>query len=223
MKAKPLSLITPPTEPTKEALEVTWISHVLVPLAQNLAGGAAVAGLYWIGYEASKTWVDLGAEPDVVWLWAKLAGGAVACAATFVRFFADDFGIVTAAYRAGQRSRDAEINALQLELQAAVATANLDPTSAQRRRTEVVQRARKDAERLLEVHFGGDSTARSAMVSRGMGQRDWERAMRLLRAAGAMSEDGVMIAKSPRQAIKAIEARLTHDQEHGGSFTPAWQ
>lgn len=217
MKSKPLSLLSSPEQEVREEIEVTWASHVLIPLAQNLAGGAAVGGLFLIAVIAA------GWSADDLSLWAGLAGGAVSCTATIIRFFADDFGIVWAAYQSGQRSRDSEVNALQLQLQDALSTAHLDPSSAQQKRTEAMHRARRDVQRILEIHFGGETTTRAAMHARGMGQRDWERAVRLLRAAGCIDENGAMLVRSPQQALKAIETRLNDDSERGGKFNPSWQ
>lgn len=217
MKSRPLSLLSNPEQEIREEVEVSWASHVLIPLAQNLAGGVAVSGLFLIASHA------LDAPFDIVSLWAGLAGGAVSCTATIIRFFADDFGIVWSAYQAGQKSRDSEINALQLELQSALSSAHLDPSSAQQKRTEMMQRARKDVQRILDIHFGGENTTRVAMLARGMGQRDWERAMRLLRAAGCVSEDGTMLVRSPKQALQEIDLRLNDDHGMGKKFTPAWQ
>lgn len=216
MKSKPLSLLSSPEQEVKEELEVTWASHVLIPLAQNLAGGVAIAGLCMVAVIAASQPID------AFILWAGLAGLTVACVATFIRFFSDDFGIVWAAYKAGQRSRDPEINGLQLELQSALSSAHLDPSSAQQKRTEAMQRARKDVARILEIHFGGERTTRAAMEARGMGQRDWERAMRLLRAAGCVDENGSMLARSPQQALRSIEARLNDDSDRGRNYSPAW-
>lgn len=223
MKTRPLPLLTNPAEPISEELEVTWASHVLIPFTQNVLGGLAVAGLCWVCTVGVGKYFLWQVILDELKFWCLVAGGLVTCVATIIRFFADDFGIVWAAYRAGQRSRDSEVNGLQLELQAALSAAHLDPTSAQQKRTEAMQRARKDVSRILDIHFGGETTTRAAMHARGMGQRDWERAMRLLRAAGCVDENGVMLARSPQQALKAIEARLNDDTGRGGKFTPAWQ
>lgn len=219
MKSKPLSLLSSPEQEIKEEIEVTWISHFLIPIAQNLAGGLAVAGLCLVLV------IALGFDVDAFILWAGLAGGAVFCTATVIRFFADDFGIVHGAYQAGRRSRDGEVNALQLQLQDALSTAHLDPSSAQRKVTEQAQRARRDVQRILEIHFGGETTTRAAMQARGMGQRDWERAVRLLRAAGCIDENGAMLARSPQQALRAIDSRLNDDQAFAGNgrYSPAWQ
>lgn len=216
MKNMPLSLLSSPDREIKEEAEVTWASHLLIPLTQNAAGGVAVAGLCLVAVVAA------GFDVDAFALWAGLAGGTVTCTATVIRFFADDFGIVNGAYQAGRRSRDPEVNGLQLELQSALSAAHLDPSSAQQKRTEQMQRARRDVQRILEIHFGGEATTRTAMHARGMGQRDWERAVRLLRAAGCINEDGEMMARSPHQALKAIDERLNDDGSRGRNYSPAW-
>jgi hypothetical protein len=216
MNNKPLTLVASPNQEAPEPIEVTWASHVLIPLAQNVAGGVAVAGLCLVAVVAANQDIEAFA------LWAGLAGATVACTATVIRFFADDFGIVWGAYQAGQRSRDSEINALQLELQNVLSTAHLDPTSAQRKLNDQARNARRDVQRVLEVHFGGEATTRAAMQAKGMGQRDWERAMRLLRAAGCIDEQGTMLARSPHQALKAIDSRLNEDGSRGRNYSPAW-
>lgn len=200
-----------------------WASHVLIPLAQNIAGGAAVAGLGAMGVAAWGANVD-----GVAGLWCAFGGAAVTCLITITRFFGDDIGLITAAYRAGQASRDAQIAALQLELRAshdaqAAAEATGTQTSIEQRRMEKIERARRDAIRILEVHFANDSTSRSAMAKRGMGQRDWERAQRLLVAAGMANDTGDVIAGSPKQAIRAIDGVLANLANKGKTYQPAWK
>lgn len=201
----------------------TWASHVLIPLAQNVAGGAAVAGLGAMGVAAYGLPVDSDAG-----LWCAFGGAAVTCLITITRFFGDDIGLIAAAYRAGQHSRDAQIAALELELRAsrdaqAAAEADGNQATTDKRREEFRQRARKDAATIVAVHFDGDSIARSAMSKRGIAQRDWERAMRLLKMAGVVNGDGNMIATSPAQAIRAVDARLASSADKGKTFQPAWK
>ena len=64
------------------------------------------------------------------------------------------------------------------------------------------------------------------MVARGMGQRDWERARRLLQGAGVIAGDGRFIRPTPAEAIQQLHDRFTKDTKHSGkqnAFTPAWQ
>jgi hypothetical protein len=174
-----------------------------------------------IQYARAMPWDMDGAR-----VWCGLAGGAVACVATVIRFFGDDLGLMAAAYKAGQASRDAEINNLHLELRAirdARNAAQAGGASAERREQEFMQRAKADAAKLIAVHFNGDSIARDAMKQRGMGQRDWERSMRLLKASGVMNEDGEITVRAATLATKAIDERLRDDRTHGATFTPAWK
>lgn len=205
----------------------TWASHVLIPLAQNIAGGAAIWGMGIIGYMTIQYARALPWDLEGARLWCALAGGMVTCLITVIRFFGDDLGLLAAAYKAGQRSRDTEIANLQLMLRAmrdAKTSAQAAGTdNAEKREQEFMQRAKADARKLIEVHFNRDSISREAMKTRGMGQRDWERAARLLKAAGVMDADGQIGVKSPALALKAIDARLRDDRAHGETFTPAWK
>lgn len=215
-----------PIEAGANQRELTWAGHVLIPVAQNLLGGAAVSGLVLIAYVTVLAWLNLAWSVYDAKLGCLLIGGLVTCVVTVVRFFGDDLGIVRAAYRAGQQSRDAQIAALQLELRAthdAQNAAEAGGGSPVRKRQELLQRARADCGRIVAVHFDGDAITRKAMAGRNMGQRDWERAMRLLMAAGVVDGDGVVVAKSPNQALKAVDERLATDTERGATFTPAWR
>lgn len=205
----------------------TFTSHILIPLGQNLLGGLAVWGAGLIGYlflrQASGGYVNI----ESARFWAGLTGGMVTCLVTVIRFFGDDLGLLAAAYKAGQASRDAEIANLQLMLRSlrdAKTSAQAAGTdNAEKREQEFMQRAKADARKLIEIHFNGDSISRQALATRGMGQRDWERAVRLLKAAGVMNADGAIDIKSPALALKAIEVRLKDDRAHGETFTPAWK
>ena len=96
-----------------EAPPQTWTADVGVPLMQNVLGGVATAGIVAIAWRA------FGELPADWWLPSALAGAGVACLATLTRFFADDVGIVAIAYKSGRRSRDAEVNALHLQVREA--------------------------------------------------------------------------------------------------------
>jgi hypothetical protein len=59
-----------------------------------------------------------------------------------------------------------------------------------------------------------------------MGQRDWERARRLLQAAGVIDGSGRFTVSTPEAALTHVHARFTTDARRKGSqssFTPAWQ
>jgi len=208
---------------TAAAEPTSWASHVLIPVAQNVLGGMAVAGLGLMGVYAYGVPID-----GVAGLWCAFGGAAVTCIITLTRFFGDDLGIIAAAYRAGQASRDPQIAALQLELRTSrdaqtAAEAEGNQASVDRRREEFRKRAREDALKIIAVHFDGDSIARAAMGKRGMGQRDWERAVRLMVAAGVINGDGVMIARTPAQSLRAIDQVLASGVSKGKAFHPAWK
>lgn len=209
-------------------IPVTWETAIVIPLVQNVVGGLAVGAFLAV---LAFAWADantLPVEQEQLIRWALIIGATVCCAATFVRFFGDDVGLLTAAYRKGQRSRDTEVAALQLELRAALdaqkAVEVNGTKSAIDKQQELLQRARRDAMKIVEVAFNGDSISRAAMAGRGMGRWDWERANQLLRAAGAMDADGNITTRTPAQAQQAVDQRLTTDQNlaQEGTFTTRW-
>lgn len=206
----------------------TWETAIAIPLTQNIIGGLAVGAFLTV---LSYAWANvntLPVEQDQLIHWALIIGAAVCCAATFIRFFGDDVGLLTAAYRKGQHSRDAEVAALQLELRAALDAQKAVEVNGTKSTTdkqqELLNRARRDAMKLVEVHFNGDSISRAAMADRKMGRWDWERANQLLKAAGAMDGDGNITARTPLQAQQALDQRLTTDTNlaQDGTFTTRW-
>lgn len=207
---------------------VTWAGHVLIPLTQNLLGGVAVGALGYLSTMAVSNYYGWHIDADGVQLWCEIAGGLVASVVTITRFFGDDLGIIRAAYVAGQRSRDAQVSSLELEIRALrdanhAAQASGNAASATKREGEFYIRAHNDAKTLIRVHFNRDSIRRAAMVQRGMGQRDWERAAGLLKAAGVMDGDYNITARTVTQAFKAIDERIKADSGRGDNFTPAWK
>ena len=209
-------------------IHVTWETAIVIPLTQNIVGGLAVGAFLAV---LSYAWADANTQPveqDTLIRWALIIGAAVTCAATFIRFFGDDVGLLTVAYRNGQRSRDAEVAALQLELRASLdaqkAVEVNGTKSATDKQQELLQRARRDAMKLVEVHFNGDAISRAAMADRKMGRWDWERANQLLKAAGAMDGDGNVTVRTPAQAQQAVDQRLATDKNlaQEGTFTTRW-
>lgn len=202
---------------------VTWIGHVLVPLTQNMLGGVAVTALGAIAVQAVT-----GAVSSQALTWCALVGGAVACTFTVLRFFGDDLGIVTGAYKAGRRSRDAQVAELQLQLrsmQEAIATHGGMPSAALAQRQQMAQKAQANAALIIKVAFAGDSFSRLAMFERGVGQRDWERAMSLLKAAGVLDGQGQLTPRlTPKQALEAVDTLVDKDMKRLGDnrFTPGW-
>lgn len=209
-------------QPQPQSAPVTWIGHVLVPLVQNILGGVAVAGLGIIGVQAVTGDVSSQAAS-----WCALVGGAVACLFTVLRFFGDDLGIVTGAFRAGSRSRDAQVAELQLQLrsmQEAMETHKI-PSAQLAQRQEMAQKAHANAALIIKVAFSGDTISRSAMFDRGVGQRDWERAMSLLKAAGVLDAQGQLTPRlTPKLALQALDELVSKDMKQLGNnrFTPGW-
>src|SRR5256885_741914 len=229
-------VVTPLIDPDTLAMSLqeqqleqqTWTADILVPLTQNICGGAALRALGVIGFVA----VSEGRQ--VLWhaadalLWCLLLGSAVTCLMTVLRFFGDDLGLITSAYKAGQRSMLPRISALETNLQATsdVLQGTYAHTSEEARLMEVLARARTDAERLIRLYFEGQKIDRKSMVERGMGQRDWERARRLLQGAGIVAGDGTFVMQTPAEAIEQLHTRYALDAKHTGqqrAFTPAWK
>lgn len=206
----------------------TWTTHMLLPLSQNISGGAALGALGFIGFVAVSEWRQVIWYADDALLWCLLLGSAVACLMTVIRFFGDDLGLLTAAYKAGQRSMLPRISALETNLQATsdVLHGKYEQTGEEARLKEVLTRARTDAERLIRLYFEGQKIDRKSMVARGMGQRDWERARRLLQGAGIIAGTGQFASQTPAQAIEQLHTKYATDTTHKGqrrTFTPAWQ
>lgn len=83
---------------------------IIIPLVQNLIAGLAIGILGWIvlyAFDALETSLIVS---------VFLGGVAVACVVTVFRFFADDFGFLSWAYRQGGAARQPEIDALKAEL-----------------------------------------------------------------------------------------------------------
>lgn len=229
-------VVTPRIDPDTLAMTLqeqpldqqTWTADILVPLTQNICGGAALGALGFIGFVAVSEWRRLIWYADDALLWCILLGSAVTCLMTVMRFFGDDLGLLTKAYKAGQHSMLPRISALETNLQATndVLHGKYEHTSDEARIMEVLARARTDAERLIRLYFEGQKIDRKSMVERGMGQRDWERARRLLQGAGILAGDGKFVTQTPAEAIEQLHMRYALDAKHKGrqqSFTPPWK
>lgn len=110
---------------------------IVIPLAQNLIAGVAIAVLACIVlYPFGVLTMQTGA--------AALAGGlAVACAVTVFRFFADDFGLLGWAHRGGAASRQAEIDAIIAEYEADIEEVR-DELRAEQERHRATKRERDE-------------------------------------------------------------------------------
>src|SRR5215210_5357135 len=207
-------VVTPLIDPDSLAMSLheqqlepqTWTADILVPLTQNICGGAALGTLGFIGFVAVSEWRRIVWYTDDALLWCVLLGSAITCVMTVIRFFGDDMSLITRAYKAGQRSMLPRISALETNLQATndVLQGKYEHTSDETRLKEVLTRARTDAERLIRLYFEGQRIDRKSMVERGMGQRDWERARRLLQGAGVLAGNGTFTIKTPAEAIQLL-------------------
>jgi hypothetical protein len=204
--------------------QVTWISHVLVPLTQNLLGGVAVAGLGIIGMQAATGEVTPSAA-----LWCALGGGLVTCVVTVMRFFGDDFGLYSAAYKAGRRSRDAEMDNLNKQLhvaKTALESAGIATSAEFSRRVIVGQIAVRNARVIVTTAYGGGNYSRTKMGGQ-MGDKDWGRAMRLLRVVGIF-DDSNSIRRERAPSIKEAFALMDEVEKReipllaNDRYVPGW-
>lgn len=202
-----------------------WEGGIVVPLTQNIVGGiacGAFGALLAFGWnEGNGLLTDWVATAQ----WSAILGGLVATGATVVRFFGDDFGLLSAAYRAGAASRNDEINNLYSQLAAWESVAS---QSGGIKLKEVGDRAdlfkkwaRDDALAMVKMHLSGTVPTLSKCKSVGIEQRRWERARRLLKSLKLMDEEGVT-ATSYTDASRAIEERFTLDQSRGSAYTPEY-
>lgn len=207
----------------------TWAHNVLIPLSQNIVGGAAVGGLGLIGFIATQSWRNVVWFVDDAALWCFLVGGAVASIATVVRFFGDDLGLMAASYRAGYNAREAEVSALHIEINALrndkdVERAEGGAGAAISKRQLQDARQMKSAIKLIEVYFAGGNVSRGAMdKGLGMGRADWDAGVRLLKAAGVVDGNNIFVATNAGVALRAIKEIMERDRSKGDKFVPKWQ
>ena len=86
-------------------IQVTWETAIIIPLTQNIVGGLAVGVFLAV---LSYVWADINTLPveqNTLIHWALIVGAAVTCAATFLRFFGDDVGLLATAYRKSRCSK----------------------------------------------------------------------------------------------------------------------
>lgn len=194
----------------------SWRSDYLIQLVQALTTGAMVGvtvAIVWY-------WSVRGAPLPEWWMAACVSVAVVWTAAwTIVRYHGDEFGLFRAAYRAGRRSRDAEVNHLIMQLEtlrdAATAASGGMTTTQAEQRIAVANATLKNARALLRVVYehGAAHATREQMAQRNMGQRDWERARALCVAAGAT--DNIL---QPLMDCYA-DALIAVDRVHGAGVT----
>lgn len=201
--------ITDPTGAPAALTETapTWQSDVLIPLTTNLISGIAV------GVGVAIVWFLAAGDarlPANWWIPVGAVGALWAIGWTIVRYNGDEIGLFRAAYRAGRRSRDGQVNALMLEIETlrdSIDAGQGSPTSSSERRIATANATLRNARALLRVVYdhGAAQASRGEMAHRGMGQRDWERARRLCLAAGAVDELMQPRAADYNAALRAIE------------------
>lgn len=202
------AVLTPalPDPQTAQPAPVSWTANYLIQLVQALTTGGMIAGLV----AAAWFWLASGDLPAWWWAVCLTVLGVWATFWTIVRFHGEETGLMRAWYRAGQRSRDAEVNALWMELETlhdAATAGSGTPSSESEKRIAVANATLKNARLLLRVvyEYGPAQGARATMAERGMGQRDWERARRLCMAAGVLDELMQPKAGNLAAAVRAVE------------------
>ena len=136
--------------------------------------------------------------------WSLIIGIAATSLATIIRFFGDDLGIVTAAYRAGAASRTEEVNRLTNELNALrTALAGSQRTAISSTKTSKLDmlkaqlRSRKSHDR--EWHSGRPIDRRTCNSQYKIGEVDFGRAYRLLKKpASATNKTSSPSTESPK-------------------------
>jgi len=170
----------------------TWSENVLIPLVQNVIGGMAVSAL---------------AAVSTAFLFNSST--YVTCGFTTIRFFGDDLGLFSTAFRAGQKSQQSEIDRLSdllYDAQSLIEKMESDPkieVGTTRNHQQILD-AVADAEKIIRWAFDGHSISRAACGRRGMKQRAWERANKVIHNAGIV-RDGRWTHGSRSEAMKALK------------------
>lgn len=222
------SNIVLPTATEKET--PTWISHVLIPLTQNIVGGLACATLTTIATYAVAASQSRALDAETTALWNGLVGAVVAATMTVIRFFGDDIGLIQIAYRAGAASRDDEVNDLRLEMEEAQRLIDQlnGVTISSGARDELIDRCQRSREHALELvrrRLAGEEYRRKQLNdSKAMNQHDWNRAYALLCKAGVIDRDTKrMSARTVHEAQRLIDPVYENGLQlakRGGR--PAW-
>ncbi len=214
-------------EAQEDELPVTWASHVLIPLAQNMVGGVFVAVAVGAVAIAVARLLDTRLDMADLQFWCIICGVMVCASATCVRFFGDDLGLIKVAYDAGVKSADNQINGLTAENQRLLATVReirgQAPTHRATEKVEQIDNAQKDAEELLNLAHNRQPIAREK-VSAWLPQRRWERAIQLMRAAGTL--DGNSLAdRNLGQSLAKLRAYTSTHKERisNGNYVAKWE
>ncbi len=205
---------------------LSWAGDYFIQLAQNMttgAGfGAAIAIIwYWVAQGDLPAW----------WPMACLSAAALWVVVwTLARFHGDELGLFRALYRAGQRSQEGRIAALELEVHTLydAAVENGAPASGEMaRQLQIATGTIKGAQQILRVLYesGPDEISRAKMAARNLGPNDWKRARRLLLAAGVVDQQGQPLVRDFRLALKRVEeyhGEGVQTMRERKTFRPAW-
>lgn len=207
------------TIPPPQSLE----QNVLVPLLQNTSGGIASSALAYIILVVAGTSVDQ-------LFWSLIIGIAATSLATIIRFFGDDLGIVTAAYRAGAASRTEEVNRLTNELNALrTALAGSQRTAISSTKTsklDMLKRSYDHAKVMTENGIRGRPIDRRTCNSQyKIGEVDFGRAYRLLQEAGIRNQQDVFTVDRVAEATQQLRNYFNHHYQLAASnpkYNPPW-
>lgn len=179
----------------------TWVSNVVVPVAQNVAGGfgafilALIAALK-LGNAPVRTAIEI----------ALVVAGIVFGIAMLIRAFRDEAAIIIGHWavrqdRATQDELRRQIVALSAEME------RLKKLNLLHDRFE----AQAAAEQMIFDHFRGTNEKgqplkinRTPAMSRGMTRAAWEAGTEILKRAGVVDQHGVIVATSYTVAMSAV-------------------
>ena len=205
----------------------TWESEIIIPLTQNLAGGIASTLLLAMLTYAWNNSNHLANDLNNILTWSGLAGASVTSLATLIRFFADDVGLISAAYKAGQRSRDEEMQRLNRQISILEQQPGKPPPAAA---SEINQRLGKmkgdydNAKRLITILLDGGNISRNS-GEHDLTQRPWERAVSLIEKAKVYQHsDRQLLITSRSEAMKTLTEFFKEQLEmaNNTAFQPAW-
>ncbi len=196
--------------------QATWETHVVIPLAQNAIGGGAAAiltglGLRWFMFFPFDMTMDF----------AMFVGFGSFSLISILRFFADDLGIIPAAYKAGQYMMQKQNDALVAENERLRAQlASVRPHN-QRVITDVDKRqqAYAHAKQLLQIaHESGIANISRTKVQSWCPQRAWERATGLMRRAGVLTNNDMLAASTLAGSYKLLDAQWATEKQRGSNY-----
>ena len=205
--------------PQPQSLE----QHVIVPLLQNVAGGIAAGTLTYIGFAVTGQFTDQ-------LFWSLVTGITTTSLATIVRFFGDDLGIVTTAYRAGAASRTEEINRLTSELSALRTALNGQQRTAtsttKTSKLDMLKRSYDHAKIMAENGIRGRPIDRRTCGSQyQIGEVDFGRAYRLLQESGIRNQQDTFTVTQVSEAKQKLHAYFNYHYQIAASnpkYNPPW-